>query len=71
MGSSGLFIVTIVALALGASIWKQHLRIKERRLEGGDGDCRARIDALEERVRTLEKIVTDQNYSLKREFEKL
>ncbi|MGB8378868.1 MAG: hypothetical protein WCE70_10460 [Rhodanobacteraceae bacterium] len=31
----------------------------------------ARIDALEQRVKTLELIITDKGYDLKREFEKL
>lgn len=36
-----------------------------------DSHASAEIESLKERVATLEKIVTDEKYSLKREFERL
>lgn len=34
-------------------------------------DMQARLDTLEERIRVLERIITDERYDLKREFKDL
>ena len=70
MGSGELFILCIIVLALGAGIIKHYMRMKESR-PSEDPRHQARIDALEHRVQTLERIVTDKGYDLKREFDKL
>lgn len=36
-----------------------------------EADLMVRVDAMEERIRVLEKIVTDDRYDLKREFKDL
>jgi hypothetical protein len=64
------FILGIVIVTTLAQLYREHLRLKARQTEGSTS-AQARIDALEERVRTLEKIVTDDGYDLKREFNKL
>ncbi len=40
-------------------------------LGGGKGVSLERLEKLEERVAVLEKIITDRNYDLKEEFERL
>ena len=53
-----------------ARLYREHLRLKASQTEGSSS-AQARVDALEERVRTLEKIVTDEGFDLKRELHRL
>lgn len=64
------YIVLLVAVVLGAGLIREYLR-NQRASEQADAEARSRIDELERRVQVLEKIVTDDGYDLKREFEKL
>ncbi|MCK9537939.1 hypothetical protein [Dokdonella sp.] len=64
------FVLGIVIVVMLARVYRDHLRLKASQVENGTA-AQARIDALEERVRTLEKIVTDDGFDLKREFNKL
>lgn len=68
--SGTFFIVAIVAIACATGIINRYLHLKAVRPQEDPG-YRSRIDALEHRVKTLERIVTDKGYDLKREFEKL
>lgn len=70
MFSGQWFVVAIVAVVCAAGIIKHYLRMKVSRPRE-DPAYRARLDTLERRVQTLEKIVTEEGYDLKREFEKL
>jgi hypothetical protein len=63
-------ILGIVIVVTLARLYREHLRLKARQAEGSTS-AQARIDALEERVRTLEKIITDDGYDLRREFNTL
>jgi cell division protein FtsB len=65
-----LFILGIIVIVFGARIFRDHLRFKQIQPQENP-QYQARIDALEQRVRTLERIVTDKGYDLKREFEQL
>lgn len=64
------FVLGIIIVVVLGRLIRENMRLKASRSEGRSAD-QARIDALEERVRTLEKIVTDDGYDLKREFNKL
>jgi hypothetical protein len=64
------FILSIIIVVLGARILRDHMRFKHLQPRE-DPQYRARMDTLEQRVRTLERIVTDKGYDLKREFDKL
>jgi hypothetical protein len=64
------FILSIIIVVFGARIVRDHLRFKHMRPRE-DPQQQARMDTLEQRVRTLERIVTDKGYDLKREFDKL
>lgn len=71
----GAFVLIIVLAAIGSGLIRHYMRLQEARLRTSnsrqDSEYRSRIDTLERRVATLEQIVTDQGYDLKREFEKL
>ncbi len=70
MENGQLFVLGIIIIVFGARIFRDHLRYKQVQPRE-DPRYQARIDTLEQRVRTLERIVTDKGYDLKREFEKL
>ena len=65
-----LFVLSIIVIVFGARIVRDHLRFK-RVQPREDPQYQARMDKLEQRVKTLELIVTDKGYDLKQEFEKL
>lgn len=64
------FVLLIVFGALAAGLIRRYMWLRESRPRE-DPAYRQRIDALEQRVQTLERIITDKGYDLKREFEKL
>lgn len=64
------FVLSIIIIVFGARIIRDHLRMKQSQPRE-DPHYQARIDALDQRVKTLELIVTDKGYDLKREFDKL
>ena len=70
MEHSQLFVLSIIVIVFGARIVRDHLRFKQIRPRK-DPQYQDRMDKLEQRVKTLELIVTDKGYDLKREFEKL
>ncbi|MCX7514662.1 hypothetical protein [Frateuria sp. STR12] len=70
MESGQFFILSIIIVVFGARIFRDHLRLKQSQPRENP-HYQARIDTLEQRVRTLERIVTDKGYDLKREFDKL
>lgn len=70
MENGQLFVLGIIVIVFGARIVRDHLRMKHMQPRENP-QYQARIDALEQRVKTLELIITDKGYDLKREFEKL
>lgn len=70
MENGQFFVLSIIIIVFGARIFRDHLRSKQIQPRE-DPQYQARIDALDQRVRTLERIVTDKGYDLKREFDKL
>ncbi len=70
MAHGELFILGIVTVVMAAGVIKHYLRLKEARPRDNP-QYHTRISALEHRVQTLERIVTDSGYDLKREFDKL
>lgn len=70
MENGQFFVLSIIIIVFGARIFRDHLRFKQIQPRE-DPQYQARIDALDQRVRTLERIVTDKGYDLKREFDKL
>lgn len=66
-------VVIVVFLALLAGVLNNYIKGKNSKPDI-DPQLHARLkrlDALEERVRVLEKIVTDRDYELRKEFRNL
>ena len=67
------YVVCIVAIVLAANTVQQYLKLrhrKEDRTKLGD-ETQAQMDALEERIRVLERIVTENKIDLREEINKL
>jgi NADH:ubiquinone oxidoreductase subunit 3 (subunit A) len=67
------FVVCIVAIGGATSIINQYLRTRTDREEksGRYEEAVSELQALEDRIRVLERIVTENKYDLKREINKL
>lgn len=66
------FVVCIVAIGCVTAVLKEFL--KSRRLadkQSTSDDTSAQLDALEERIRVLERIVTENKFDLRREIDRL
>lgn len=63
-------VVIIVTLSLIGSMYSSWLKHKRKAAESPPAD-QDRIARLEERVRVLERIVTDSGYELRRQFRDL
>ncbi len=67
------FVVCIVAIACTAGVVTEYLKMRSRKEEGSadiDGTL-AHMEELEERVRVLERIVTEKKFDLSKEIHKL
>jgi len=68
------FIVWVVAIGCVCSIVLKWLELRaEKRNDDteANGEAQARLDELEERIRVLERIVTEQKFDLKQEINRL
>ena len=67
------YVVCIVAIVLAADAYKKYLKMKDSKKEQNPDleESIAKIEALEERIRVLERIVTEHKYDLRREIDKL
>jgi hypothetical protein len=68
------FVITIIALFYGYKLISSWMRSREQS-RGSDASANAglvqRLEQLEERVRVLERIVTDDRFELKQQFKDL
>jgi type II secretory pathway component PulJ len=64
------FVIIIVFLSVVGSMYSSWLKHKSRERRQSPADD-ARLAQLEERVRVLERIVTDSGYELRRQFRDL
>lgn len=74
-------VVVIVFISVGFGVmydmYKKHLEFKERTMNHNNRSdeqttaMQLQVSALEERVRVLEKIVTDEGYDVQKEINKL
>jgi ribosome-binding protein aMBF1 (putative translation factor) len=70
--SNMFFIFCIVALACATAVFREYFKARAVREKRGMSDeTLAQIDALEERIRVLERIVTENRFDLTREIERL
>ena len=67
------YVVCIVAIVLAANTVQQYLKLRHRREAKNTiaEDTQAQLDALEERIRVLERIVTENKFDLREEINKL
>ncbi|HET6588134.1 MAG TPA: hypothetical protein VFG67_10240 [Oleiagrimonas sp.] len=70
MNSGEIFVLCLIAIIIVGRIVRQHMNRQDTQPRE-DPAYRAQLDTLERRVQTLERIVTDKGYDLKREFDKL
>ncbi|HHC72233.1 MAG TPA: hypothetical protein ENK54_04985 [Thiotrichales bacterium] len=64
-------VVAIVFIGMAGHVIQEWIAMRRERNRKLDDETRARIEELEERIRTLEAIVTSRDYDLKKAFEEL
>lgn len=65
-------VVVIVLISVGAGVINNWLKVKAEQADSGtDQATKDKIASLEERVQTLEALVTDSRHRLHREFDRL
>jgi cell division protein FtsB len=64
-------VAVIVVVSVGAGLVHDYLKTRRYESSGKGGEVRAELDALRERVRVLEEIVTDDRYRLNSEISRL
>ena len=67
------YVVCIVAIVLAANTAQQYLKLRHRKENKNvlADETRAQLDALEERIKVLERIVTENKFDLRDEINKL
>jgi len=66
------YVVCIVAIVLAANTVQQYLKLRHHKEERKPAeDMQTQLDELEERIRVLERIVTENKFDLRREISKL
>lgn len=69
------FVVCIVAIACATSLASQYMKdrakSRKRAEADGPGDMQQQLDDLEERIRVLERIVTENKFDLREEINRL
>jgi hypothetical protein len=67
------YVVCIVAIVLAANTVQQYLKLRHRKEEKEvvAEDTQLQLDKLEERIRVLERIVTENKFDLRQEINKL
>ncbi|MGI9236929.1 MAG: hypothetical protein ACR2QZ_06000 [Woeseiaceae bacterium] len=74
MNSSFIFVLCIIAIVFTAQTIQKYMKIKSEERAKEDPELEetlAQIERLEERIRVLERIVTENKYDLKQEISKL
>ncbi len=67
------YVVCIVAIVLAANTVQQYLKLRHRKEDKNvlADETRTQLDALEERIKVLERIVTENKFDLRDEINKL
>lgn len=74
MNSPFVFVLCIIAIVFTAQTIQKYMKIKSEERATQDPELEetlAQIERLEERIRVLERIVTENKYDLKQEISKL
>lgn len=67
------YVVCIVAIVLAANTVQQYLKLRHRKVDKSElaKETQAQLDALEDRIKVLERIVTENKFDLRDEINKL
>ena len=67
------YVVCIVAIVLAANTVQQYLKLRHRKEDKSTlaEETQAQLDALEDRIKVLERIVTEKKFDLRDEINKL
>ena len=67
------YVVCIVAIVLAANTVQQYLKLRHRKEDKSTlaEEAQAQLDALEDRIKVLERIVTENKFDLRDEIDKL
>ena len=68
------YVVCIVAIVFTADTIQKYLKVKNEKKQGQDPELEetlAQIERLEERIKVLERIITENKYDLSREISDL
>ena len=67
------YVVCIVAIVLAANTVQQYLKMRHRKEEGSKvaEETQVQLDRLEERIKVLERIVTEHKFDLRQEINRL
>jgi len=67
------YVVCIVAIVLAANTVQQYLKLRHRKEQKNvvAEETQVQLDELEERIRVLERIVTENKFDLRQEINKL
>ena len=75
MNSSLLFVLCLVAIVMFAKVCEAWIKQKKQQPDTdntvGAEDMLSKIDVLEERIKVLERIITENRFDLKREIDSL
>lgn len=73
MNGNVFMVVMIVGIVMCASVMKTYLKQRDKRQEPDEEleQTLAKIDVLEERIKVLERIVTENRFDLKKEIDSL
>lgn len=77
-GSTMVVLIVLVSVGFGTlyDMYNKHLKLKEKELQAGkssqsSGVLEAKIAQMEERIRVLEAIITDEGYQLSQKISAL
>lgn len=73
MNSSLLFVLCLVSIVMFAKVCEVWIKQKKQKPDNSVGveEMLATIDVLEERIKVLERIITENRFDLKREIDSL
>lgn len=74
MSGNHIFVLSIIAIVMFSSVWRARYKHYRRSERGNSSELAAtleKIDQLEERIRVLERIITENRYDLKKEIDSL
>ncbi len=73
MNGTFVFIICIVAIVMGADIVQKIIKARTAKQDASPEleEALAQVEKLEERIRVLERIVTENKYDLRHEINKL